>query len=215
MSKAQVRAAARDRMRAITADARAAAEAELARRVWNVPEIAAARTLLLYASLPGEVATDAIADEARRRGTVLVYPRCLDDRVLSLHVVDAAHALRPGRYGIREPDADACPVREVRAVDAALIPGLAWDRGGHRLGRGAGYYDRLLADPAWRGFRCGLFFAAQEVPAVPHDPWDVRLDAIVTEMEEIRIGSSSSADRSRRGALHPRRIKTVEPDDPV
>lgn len=54
------------------------------------------------------------------------------------------------------------------------------------LGRGAGYYDRLLAHPEWRGFRCGLFFAAQETPSVPHEPWDIRLDAIVTEREVVR-----------------------------
>lgn len=186
MSKDALRAAARARLRALVDEARAAAEAEIARRVWTVPEIAGARTLMVYASLPEEVATDAIADEARRRGIVLVYPRCLADRTMTLHAVDRADALRPGRYGIREPDADACPVRDVADVDAALIPGLAWDRAGHRLGRGAGYYDRLLADPRWRGFRCGLFFAAQEAPAVPHDAWDVPLHAIVTDQEVVR-----------------------------
>lgn len=186
MSKDALRARARAALRALPPDERAVAEAEIARRVWTVPEIAGARSLLLYASLPEEVATDAIADEARRRGIVLVYPRCLVDRTMTLHAVDSADALRPGRYGIREPDADACPIRRVEDVDAALIPGLAWDRGGHRLGRGAGYYDRLLADAAWRGFRCGLFFAAQEAPAVPHDAWDIPLDAILTDRELVR-----------------------------
>jgi 5-formyltetrahydrofolate cyclo-ligase len=66
-------------------------------------------------------------------------------------------------------------------VDAALVPGLAWDRDGRRLGRGAGYYDRLLASPGWRAFRCGVFFAGQEVARVPVEAWDVRLDAVVTE----------------------------------
>lgn len=188
MSKDALRVHARAALRALAGDARAAAEPEIARRVWTVPEIAGARTLLVYASLPEEVATDAIADEARRRGILLVYPRCLADRRMTLHAVESPEALRPGRYGIREPDADACPVRRVEDVDAALIPGLAWDRAGHRLGRGAGYYDRLLADPAWRGFRCGLFFAAQEAAVVPHDAWDVPLDAIVTDAETVRPG---------------------------
>lgn len=188
MSKQALRDGSRATLRTMPADARAAAEAEIARRVWTVPEVAAARTLLLYASLPEEVDTDAIADEARRRGIILVYPRCLADGVMSLHAVDAAGGLRPGRYGIREPDADACPIHRVEEVDAALIPGLAWDRAGHRLGRGAGYYDRMLGDARWRGFRCGLFFAAQEAPSVPHDPWDVPLDAIVTEAEVVRPG---------------------------
>jgi 5-formyltetrahydrofolate cyclo-ligase len=188
VSKDALRTRARATLRGLAPDVRAVAEAEIARRVWTVAEVAAARTLLIYASLPEEVATDAIADEARRRGILLVYPRCLADRTMTLHAVGSADALRPGRYGIREPDADACPIRRIEDVDAALIPGLAWDRGGHRLGRGAGYYDRMLADPVWRGFRCGLFFAAQEAPAVPHDAWDVRLDAIVTDGEMVRPG---------------------------
>jgi 5-formyltetrahydrofolate cyclo-ligase len=71
-------------------------------------------------------------------------------------------------------------------VDVALMPGLAWDRAGNRLGRGAGYYDRLLAHPDWRAFRCGLFFATQEFPALPADPWDQPLQAVVTEREIIR-----------------------------
>ncbi|MBB4639110.1 5-formyltetrahydrofolate cyclo-ligase [Longimicrobium terrae] len=186
MTKQQIRAAAKAALAAIPAEERARAEADIAARVWTVPEIAAARTLLLYAALPGEVSTDVIADEARRRGILLVYPRCLDDRRLALHVVDRHDALVPGRYGIREPDVDACPIHEVSAVDAALIPGLAWDRGRQRLGRGAGYYDRLLADPEWRGFRCGLFFAAQEVAAIPADPWDRPMDAIATDSDLIR-----------------------------
>ena len=181
MTKDEVRREVRARLRDLSPEQRAAAEARIARRVWEVPQVAQARVLMLYASMPGEVGTDAIAGEAARRGITLVYPRCLDDRRLSLHAVDSLDRLVPGRYGIREPDADACPVREVRAIDAALIPGLAWDRAGNRLGRGAGYYDRLLADPEWRGFRCGLFFGIQEFPTVPHDPWDATMQAIVTE----------------------------------
>lgn len=186
MSKDALRAEARAILRALPADERAAAETRIARRVWEVPEVAGARTLLLYASLPEEVGTDAIAAEARRRGIALVYPRCLPDGLLTLHAVDVPDALRPGRFGIREPDADACPVTQPGEIDAALVPGLAWDRECHRLGRGAGYYDRLLAHPEWRAFRCGLFFAAQESPAIPREAWDVRLDAIVTERETIR-----------------------------
>ena len=186
MSKAALRAEARARVRALSPRARADAEAAIARRVWTLPEVAGARVLMLYASLPGEVGTDAIAAEALRRGITLVYPRCLDARRMALHAVSSVDALRPGRYGIREPDADACPVHAPGAVDAALIPGLAWDRAGQRLGRGAGYYDRLLGDEAWRGFRCGLFFAAQEVPSIPHDAWDAPLDAVVTEGDVVR-----------------------------
>ncbi|HEU4882200.1 MAG TPA: 5-formyltetrahydrofolate cyclo-ligase [Longimicrobium sp.] len=186
MSKAAIRAEARAVLRALSPAARAAAEAEIARRVWDVPEVAAARTLFLYASLPEEVATDAIAAAARRRGITLVYPRCLPEGRMTLHEVDSPDALRPGRFAIREPDAETCAIRDVGEIDAALIPGLAWDRAGHRLGRGGGYYDRLLAHPDWRAFRCGLFFATQESSILPREDWDIRLDAIVTETEVVR-----------------------------
>jgi 5-formyltetrahydrofolate cyclo-ligase len=182
--KDAARREARARLRALSADERARASGEIARRVWMVPQVAAARTLLLFASLPGEVETDAIAAEAARRGITVTYPRCLPEtRELALHAVTEAGHLVPGAYGIREPDAFVCPLVHAREVDAVLVPGLAWDRAGRRLGRGAGYYDRLFALPHFRAFRCGLFFAAQELDPIPVDPWDAPLDAVVTEAE--------------------------------
>lgn len=189
MTKAAARGEARTRVRALDLDARRAASERIASLVWTVPEVASARVLLLYAALPGEVETDAIAEEAARRGVVVTYPRCLPEtREMALHRVAHSDELRPGAYGIREPDADACPLVTTDEIDVALVPGLAWDRTGGRLGRGAGYYDRLFAVPAWRGFRCGLFFAAQELAALPADPWDVPLHAVVTEREVWRGG---------------------------
>jgi 5-formyltetrahydrofolate cyclo-ligase len=186
VNKAELRRVALAALRAVPADARARASAAVAARVWTLPEVAGARTLLLFASTPDEPDTDPIAAEAARRGITVVYPRCLPARGIALHAVSSPAGLRPGRYGIREPVADACPVADPGSVDAALIPGLAWDRAGGRLGRGAGYYDRLLGAAGWRGFRCGLFFAAQEAARIPVDAWDVRLDAVVTEAEVAR-----------------------------
>jgi 5-formyltetrahydrofolate cyclo-ligase len=183
-AKDAARREARARLHAMDDAERARASAEIARLVWTVPRVASAGTLLLFASLPGEVDTDAIAAEAAGRGITVTYPRCLPEtREMALHAVGAPGELIPGAYGIREPDAFVCPLVHAADVDAALVPGLAWDRAGRRLGRGAGYYDRLFAVPAWRAFRCGLLFAAQELPAVPADVWDVPLDAVVTERE--------------------------------
>ncbi|HEX2188111.1 MAG TPA: 5-formyltetrahydrofolate cyclo-ligase, partial [Longimicrobiaceae bacterium] len=187
-AKAALRRELRGRLRALPPAEREAAALAAEARVWTVPEVAGARVLLLYASLPGEMPTDAVASEALRRGAVVVYPRCVTGtRTLTLHALERLEALREGTYGIREPDVEVCPRVEVGDVDAALVPGLGWDRAGGRIGRGAGYYDRLFADPGWRGFRCGLFFAAQEAPAVPTDPWDAPLDAVVTEREVWRV----------------------------
>ena len=185
--KAELRAEAKRRLRAFLAGDRAAAEKEIDRLVWTVPEVAAARTLLLFADLPEEVTTDAIAAEAIGRGVRVVYPKTEHEtRTMTLHHVTALAQLHTGRFGIREPDPELCPIVPVEEIDAALVPGLAWDRAGARLGRGAGYYDRLFGDARWRGFRCGIFYALQEMEHVPAEEWDVRLEAVVTEREVWR-----------------------------
>ena len=182
MNKAQLRSAARARLAAISADERRAASERISTRVWEVPAVAAAGTLLLFAGRADEVDTDAIAAEALLRGMRVVYPVCdAASGRLSLHALEGPAALVAGAYGIREPDPRASAALPPESVDAVLVPGLAWDRRGGRLGRGAGYFDRLFGEPTWRGFRCGLFFAAQEVPLVPMDPWDAPLHAVVTE----------------------------------
>jgi 5-formyltetrahydrofolate cyclo-ligase len=180
--KAALRLQARRRLAEVHPDQRKVWGELIADGLWSLPETRTARTILLYASLPEEVPTDAIAARARVGGQAVVYPRCLPEgREMTLHPVVSEEELTTiGRFGIREP-ASHCPTTDLSDVDLAVIPGLAWDRSGNRLGRGAGYYDRLLASPAFRAFRCGLFFSIQELPTIPADPWDRPLDAVVTE----------------------------------
>ena len=186
--KAAVRREARARLRGLGPDARTRAGKIIASCVWEIEAVSAARSILLYASLPEEVPTDDIAREARSRGIQVVYPRCLEGpREMSLHTVQAeSDLLADGRWGIREP-AVHCPIARPEEIDVAFLPGLAWDRTGNRLGRGAGYYDQLLADPGLHALRCGLFFAAQEFPVIPADEWDAPLDMVVTEEGAHRL----------------------------
>ncbi|CAN5632686.1 5-formyltetrahydrofolate cyclo-ligase [soil metagenome] len=187
MNKSEARRVARQRLRSADPSRLQDAAQEIAEHLWTVPEISGAGTILLYAALPREVPTGEIAVRARESGMEVVYPRCIDAVRLSLHRVGQESSLRDdGRFGIPEPGPE-CPVVSAEEIDAALIPGLAWSRGGHRLGRGAGYFDRLLSSPGWRGFRCGVFLSLQEMPDLPLDHWDVPLDAIVTERGVIRI----------------------------
>lgn len=198
MSKEALRRDARAWLARLTPQDRHAASERIADAVWTVPEIAGARTLLLFAGRRDEVETDGIAREAVRRGIRLAYPRVLGNGRMTLHAVDSHDALAKGAFRIREPETTAglIPIHE---VDAALLPALAWDRVGGRLGRGAGYFDRVLGDPAWRGFRCGVLFAALEVPEIPMEPWDVRLDAVVTEREVWRMAPGERATAINRG----------------
>lgn len=120
------------------------------------------------------------------RGARLALPRTPpkgSPAGLSFHLWDEAEALAPGGFGVHEPRADAPPVEP----DLVLVPLLAFDRTGARLGYGAGHYDRTL--PALRarpGFRAiGLAFAAQEVDRLPAEAHDAPLDGIVTETAYI------------------------------
>ncbi|MDR0787786.1 MAG: 5-formyltetrahydrofolate cyclo-ligase [Gemmatimonadota bacterium] len=179
--KAEIRAEVRARLQLLTDKLREVASTRIAEQIWTIPAVATARSILLFASLPAEVPTDTIADEARRRGIQVVYPRCLPEtRAMSLHSVETPELLLPGFGGIREPS-EECPLTPLAAIDVIFVPGLAWDDTGHRLGRGAGYYDRLFALPGKQPFRVGLFFGIQQMPVIPVDSWDVSLDAVVTE----------------------------------
>ncbi|MSP01658.1 MAG: 5-formyltetrahydrofolate cyclo-ligase [Acetobacteraceae bacterium] len=95
---------------------------------------------------------------------------------------------RPGDAMVAERFGTMCPTGEERSPDFLLVPLLAFDRSGGRLGYGAGYYDRTLPLLP-RRFALGCAFAAQEVPEVPMGPQDVRLDAVATEREVVRCAS--------------------------
>jgi 5-formyltetrahydrofolate cyclo-ligase len=97
------------------------------------------------------------------------------------HVWQPLEPLQTGAYGILEPDRDA-PVLAPDKVDLMLVPAVAIDRQGYRLGYGGGYYDRLRAHPSWRNIpTIGITFDFAYVESLPIDPWDLPLDAICTE----------------------------------
>jgi 5-formyltetrahydrofolate cyclo-ligase len=134
----------------------------------------------LYAPKGSEVDTARIDDNARAAGMRVVYPRIVDgDRRLAFHEV-AIDELVPARFGLREPQATA-PTVELSVIAALLVPGLAFDRAGGRIGWGRGYYDATLAGAHTAALRIGLAFECQVIEHVPHDPHDAVLHYVVTE----------------------------------
>ncbi|WP_353119111.1 5-formyltetrahydrofolate cyclo-ligase [Nitratidesulfovibrio sp.] len=123
--------------------------------------------------------------------TGAAVPTANCDNEMCLAPCACAADLKPGRYGIAEPDPTRCPAIDMNAEpghasafapDLAIIPGVAFDRQGNRLGHGAGYYDRFLAHPAMaRTALVGLAYAFQIVPALPVAPWDRPVHALCTE----------------------------------
>jgi 5-formyltetrahydrofolate cyclo-ligase len=126
-------------------------------RLLGLAELRGARTVCLYAAIGSEVPTDGAARALAAGGTRLAYPR-VHGALLELFGVGEPSELRPGYRGIREPPADALPV-ELERVDVFVVPGMVFDRRGHRLGRGGGHYDRLLEAAGARARRIGLCYA--------------------------------------------------------
>lgn len=146
--------------------------------LFALPEIAAARTILLFYSFGSEVATAGMADRVVSEGKRLLLPY-LEGQVMEAAEVQRGDELVPTGYGPKEP-VRRLPVNP-EDVDLVITPGLAFDRRGHRLGYGAGYYDLYLARLDPRAARIGVAFSVQVVDRVPAGPKDVAVDLLVTD----------------------------------
>ena len=176
--------------RAVPDDVAEAAGRMVAAQLATAPEIEAAECVGLYAALPGELPTRALFESLRRRGRACVFPRVQGRRALVFHRIDAWEELRPGRIGILEPVASA-PVRVPGPGDLVLVPGVAFDPQGQRLGQGLGCYDAAFPPGASSPpLLFGVAYEFQVVESVPHGSRDRRVDAIVTERTIRRIGGA-------------------------
>jgi len=151
----------------------------VAAHVLGLRDFASARVVALYAALPGEVPLDAIADAVLAGGRSLAMPRMEGDRLRFVQV-ESWRNLERGRFGILEPLA-AAPEAAFASSDLILLPGVAFDARGGRLGRGGGHYDRAIAALRPTPHLIGVGFAFQLVAHVPVEPCDQRVDAFVCE----------------------------------
>ncbi|MFD7865863.1 5-formyltetrahydrofolate cyclo-ligase [Streptomyces sp. NPDC057682] len=159
-----------------------AAEA-LARRAPELPELAGARTVAAYVSVGREPGTRALLDTLRARGVRVLLPVLLPDNDLDWAPYEGAERLKRAGRGLLEPSGTRLGADAVLAADAVLLPGLAVDERGMRLGRGGGSYDRVLARLAAAGAHPALVVLLydDEVTArVPEEPHDHPVDAVVT-----------------------------------
>ena len=145
-----------------------------------------ADSVLLYAPMAGELDVWPLLREALRLGKQALLPRydAESGSYMACRIRELDSDIQPGQFGIREP-AKHCAVDPLNRLDLALVPGLAFDLYGRRLGRGKGYYDRLLS--AVRGTKCGVCFEEQLVPEVPAEPHDILLNCILTPTRWIEL----------------------------
>jgi 5-formyltetrahydrofolate cyclo-ligase len=144
----------------------------------------AARAVLGFASFGSELETRPFLEEVLASGRTLVLPRVDREarRLVLFRVGRLETDLRPGVWGIPEPDPARCGPAAPAEIDFIVMPGVAFDPDGGRLGYGAGYYDRLLASwPSRLPSLVAVAFALQIVPAVPVVAGDHRVDLVVTD----------------------------------
>jgi 5-formyltetrahydrofolate cyclo-ligase len=190
-SSAELKRALRERMLAgrasVPSGDRSSASLAIAASLESLPAWRSARTVALYAALGGEVETAEVARRALAAGKRVVWPRLPASGTAMEFAACPVADLVAGPARAPEPPASA-PAVPAGDIDLVAVPGVAFDPEGHRLGRGRGHYDATLARLPRRTYRVGLAFESQLVPAVPREPHDERLDAVVTEAR-VLLGS--------------------------
>ena len=153
-------------------------------RLVGLSQYARARTVLCYVSFRSEVSTHAFFARMWADGKRVVVPYCQAQH-LELFCLTSFCDLAPGTLGIWEPKPELREQEQRRAkvqeLDLLVIPGLAFDRQGGRLGYGKGYFDRLLLGARADALLAAVAFECQLFATVPMQPYDVRVDAVVTE----------------------------------
>jgi 5-formyltetrahydrofolate cyclo-ligase len=189
-----MRRGARNARRAVGGEARAAAGKAAAQHLAASGLLRAGTRIACYAPLLEEFPTTALLRLALRRGCVIYLPVIANRRLRLLRFAPVllppggsdrtllAALTRRNRYGIAEPAAPRHLWRSARALDLVMLPLVAFDAHGHRLGMGGGYYDRALANTSGRRpLKLGIAYECQRLPLVPCRAWDVPLDAVLTE----------------------------------
>lgn len=186
--KRRLRDRFREAVASIPPEERAHRSEAVCERVMAAPFFVAARSVMLYAPIPGEVDIAPLLTLCLVSGRKVAISRVdwAAKRLTPALVTDPGTDLIAGHRGVREP-APGLPEFPPVEIDLVVAPGLAFDLYGVRLGRGGGFYDRFLARPELRATICGVAFEAQVTERLPAGPHDARVHAIVTEDRMIRV----------------------------
>lgn len=186
MPKRALRVATLARRRELTAEQVSAHSHELQRRFLSLPEFREAATIALYAPIQQEVQTGLVASEALKAGKKLLYPAVVGAD-MEFRTVEALSELAPGRFGIPEPGGEP---RDPSEADLIVIPGVAFDFFGRRIGYGKGYYDKALHRLEGSGRLVGFCYDFQLFEVIAGEPHDVTMDLIVTELRVVRVNNN-------------------------
>lgn len=135
-----------------------------------------ADVIMMYYPLPSEVDVRPALNVLRERGKVVLLPRVVSDTEMTIHKYENENSLSVGAFHIMEPTGEEYTA--IDAIDVVIVPGMAFDKEGNRLGKGKGYYDRFFTR-AYNIYKVGVCFPYQMVENVPCDAHDVKMDKVI------------------------------------
>jgi 5-formyltetrahydrofolate cyclo-ligase len=166
--------------------------AAIAGHVMRLPAFYASQTLMAYLALAQEVQTWRLIEAARQQHKRIVVPVIEGNALVAVELPIDKAQLQCGAYGILEPRCKQAAIRP-EEIDFVLVPGLAFDRQGGRVGFGRGYYDRFLCQLPVTARFCGLAFNMQVVSHVPCMPYDICMHYVATEEGIMHCFTDSAA----------------------
>lgn len=169
----------------------------------NTSEFAEADTVFCYMNFGKEPSTGSIIDAVHRAGKRLCVPHCISDGIMEAKLYRQGDSLKKNAYGIKEP---LCGAEKIspEEIDLAIIPCVACDRQGNRIGHGAGYYDRFLEQAGFT--RMALCFSKLLMGNVPAYTKDIKMDIIITENEILRIERDKNGNETDNGCEFQRNL---------
>ncbi len=162
-----------------------------------------AQLIMMFLSMDSEIETSTLALQAWKEGKSIAVPRTdwetrRMDPVEITSLETNMQMVGPGTVSVREPVGGK--VVPLDMIDLVVVPGLAFDRKGYRVGRGKGFYDRFLARKEFKGVRCALCYHEQVIDAVPYEPHDMPMHLIVTDRETIYCAGGGAQNVLRADA---------------
>jgi 5-formyltetrahydrofolate cyclo-ligase len=185
--KKELRARLREVLASISPEEIKAKSIMACHRLVEQPEYIRAEVMMVFLSLPNEIDTTPLVLRAWQDQKRVLAPKLSWEqrRMLPIEIRSLTEDLSDSMLGIREPAAGV-PI-PIEMIDLVIVPGLAFDQYGNRLGRGRGFYDRFLAHPEYRGVTCALAMEEQVTDHVPAGPLDRSMDMLVTDVAVRRF----------------------------
>lgn len=171
--KKELRKVIRQRLDALKAEERELSTQKIYRQIEAEEKFRQARSVLLYWSIGNELSTQSFIE--KWSGSKQIYLPVVKGDDLEVRLYRGAEHLKAGAYGILEPDGEA--LLNYENIDLCLVPGIAFDQQGNRMGHGKGYYDRLLSRV--KAYKIGLCFPQQRVEILDAEEWDIPMQKVI------------------------------------